>query len=507
MDGFAEKASLYVPLIFMPLLLIALFFAIKQGSSRGKAKMEKIKPEDSGGVKWEDVAGCEAAKAELQEVVSFLVKPEQWKHLGARVPRGVILHGPPGTGKTMLAKAVASEANAHFYAMSASAFVEMYAGVGAARIRSLFKAARKGKKTSIVFIDEIDAIGKKRSSDPSSNETSNTLNQLLTEMDGFSTKTNVIVIAASNLISALDPALLRPGRFDRHVLISQPDMAGRKAILEVHTKDKPLENIKDLEEVARQTSGLAGADLANIANEAAIFAGREKRTTITKQDFSNALERITAGVASNKLILPKEKAIVAHHEAGHALASELLPSINKVHKISIVPRGEALGYAINLPGEDRYLKTADELEDLMVMLLAGRASEQIIFGKTTTGASNDLEKVYELSRQMITDYGFGKDLGMSKLPAGDYSMSESTRTAIDKAQQEITEKAWQRALDLMDVHSEEMKALAEALLKQEVIERDQIVAICKDARERQAKEFAEKVIGSRESIRDTLTKA
>src|SRR5215210_5672837 len=347
----------------------------------------------------------------------------------------------------------------------------MFAGLGAARIRRLFREARKAAP-AIVFIDELDAVGATRGSDMSG-ERDQTLNQLLVEMDGFSTASNVVVMAASNLIEKLDPALLRPGRFDRQIFVAPPDVKGREGILKVHTRDKPLAEV-DLNLVARQTSGLTGADLANICNEAAIFAGRDRRERIHTKDFQAALERVIAGMQSRRVITDHEKEVVAYHEAGHALCSELLESVEKVHRISIIPRGRALGYTLNLPEEDRYLKTRDELLDYLVVLLGGRVTEHIVFGEITTGAADDLKKAHEISRTMVTDYGLGTELQSKQQPAEDYSMSDQTRRMVDEEQQYITDLASRRALELIAENRPLLESFTHTLLDKEVLERDDI---------------------------------
>src|SRR5919112_3315921 len=336
-----------LPIIFMALIAGFLLMTLRY---MPRTKPQQIKPSSASAVRWEDVAGVEESKDELREVVEFLRDPKRFRALGARVPKGILLHGPPGTGKTLLAKAVAHESNATFFAQSAASFVEMFVGLGAARIRRLFRQARKSAP-AIIFIDELDAVGATRGSDVSG-EKDQTLNQLLVEMDGFSTTEDVVVIAASNLLDKLDPALLRPGRFDRQIFVAPPDLSGRIEILKVHSRNKPVGKV-DLDIVARQTAGLTGADLANICNEAAIFAGRKGRDVVLTEDFNSALERVVAGMESRRLMNEHEKRVVAYHEAGHALCSELLPSVEKVHRISIVPRGRALGYTLNLPEEDR----------------------------------------------------------------------------------------------------------------------------------------------------------
>jgi cell division protease FtsH len=468
-DQIEDWAVIWLPIIFMGLIAVVLVMTLRY---LPRTKPQEIKPSSSSSVRWEDVAGADEAKDELREVVEFLRDPKRFRKLGAKVPKGILLHGPPGTGKTLLAKAAANEAEAKFFAQSASSFVEMFAGLGAARIRRLFRHARK-EAPAIVFIDELDAVGATRGKDISG-EKDQTLNQLLVELDGFGSADNVVVIAASNLLEKLDPALLRPGRFDRQILVTAPDLKGRRAILEVHTRNKPLEPGIDLELIARQTSNLTGADLANICNEAAIFAGRDHRETIRTKDFQSALERVIAGMQSRRVITEHEKRVVAYHEAGHALCSELLPSVEKVHRISIIPRGRALGYTLNLPEEDRYLKTKDELLDYMVVLLGGRVTEHIVFGTITTGASDDLRKVHEISRSMITLYGMGTELKSKQLPSDDYSMSDHTRRMIDEEQQYLTDLAHRRALKLVAENRTLLEAFAFTLLENEVLERDDI---------------------------------
>jgi cell division protease FtsH len=458
----------WLPIIFMGLIVVLIGMTMRY---MPRTKPQEIKPESSESIRWSDVAGADEAKEELREVVEFLRDPRRFRKLGAKVPKGILLHGPPGTGKTLLAKAVAHESKAKFFAQSASSFVEMFAGLGAARIRRLFRAARKARP-AIIFIDELDAVGATRGKDISG-EKDQTLNQLLVEMDGFAGTDELVVVAASNLLDKLDPALLRPGRFDRQIFVSPPDLKGRQAILDVHTQDKPLQGV-DLELVARQTSGLTGADLANICNEAAIFAGRKHRERILMVDFVDALERVVAGMQSRRVINDHEKKVVAYHEAGHALCSELLPSVEKVHKISIVPRGKALGYTLNLPEEDRYLKSKEELIDYLVVLLGGRVAEQVVFGAITTGASDDLKKVNEISRAMVAEYGMGTHLNSRRLPADDYSISDATRRMIDDEQQHLTDFAFRRALDLVAGHREAMDGLAARLLEREALEREDI---------------------------------
>ncbi len=467
-QDFQDWAVVWLPIIFMGLLVL-LFGLVLRFMPR--TKPQQIKPESRSAVRWDDVAGVEEAKDELREVVEFLRDPKRFRGLGARVPKGILLHGPPGTGKTLLAKAVANEAKAEFFAQSAASFVEMFVGLGAARIRRLFKAARKAAP-AIVFIDELDAVGATRGHDISG-EKDQTLNQLLVELDGFDDADEVVVIAASNLLEKLDPALLRPGRFDRQIFVSPPDLKGRRAILDVHSRGKPIADV-NLDLIARQTSGLTGADLANICNEAAIFAGRDRRDIISTKDFQAALERVIAGMQSRRVITDHEKKVVAYHEAGHALCSELLASVEKVHRISIIPRGRALGYTLNLPEEDRYLKTKEELLDYLVVLLGGRVTEHLVFGTITTGAADDLKKVHEISRSMVTDYGMGTELQSKRLPADDYSMSDATRRNVDEEQQYIADLAHRRAVKLVAENRRLLEAFAFTLLDQEVLEREDI---------------------------------
>jgi cell division protease FtsH len=438
-----------------------------------RVKPQQIKPASEQSVSFADIAGVDDAKAELQELVEFLRDPKPFQALGATVPKGVLLHGPPGTGKTLLAKAVAHESGAQFFAQSAASFVEMFAGLGAARIRRLFAIARK-HEPAIIFIDELDAVGGRRGSDISG-EKDQTLNQLLVEMDGFATSGRVVVIAASNLLEKLDPALLRPGRFDRQVFVVPPDVKGREGILAVHTRKKPLQDV-DLGLVAQQTSGLTGADLANICNEAAIFAARRGGASITDADFDSALERVIAGVQSRRVLNAHEKRVVAFHEAGHALCGELLPSVDRVHRISIVPRGRTLGYTLNLPAEDRYLKTREELLDYMTVLLGGRVSEQVVFGAITTGASDDLKRVADIAHSMVHEFAMVGG-GVGRAPDGDVRLSETTLRIRDEERHDLIEEARRAAQRMIVAHRPQLDALAHELLEHEVLERGGIERI------------------------------
>src|SRR6266581_2809042 len=383
-------------------VLLYIFWRMLQLMPRVKPATVIVDPQTA--IEWGDIAGADEAKAELLEIVEFLRDPKRFHELGAVVPKGVLLYGPPGTGKTLLARAAANESGAKFYAQSASAFVEMFAGLGAARIRKLFAEARK-HAPAIVFIDELDAVGAQRTGHGFNREQDQTLNQLLVELDGFRSGDQVVVMGASNRLQDLDPALLRPGRFDRQMLVPPPDLAGREAILRVHTRGKPLAADVDLVKVARQTAGLTGADLANIVNEAAIFAGRKELQYIRHVDFEAAMERVISGLQQKRVVTEKEKRILAYHEGGHALMSHLMGDAMTVQKVTIVARGDALGYAFYLPDEERFLLTKEELVDRMTVALAGRAAEQIVFGRVTNGAASDLEKATEIPRAMVFEWG------------------------------------------------------------------------------------------------------
>ncbi len=428
---------------------------------------------------WADVAGLEGAKEELEEVADFLRDPRRFERLGARVPKGILLYGPPGTGKTLLAKAIASEAGAKFYMQSASAFVEMFAGLGAARIRKLFEEARTNAP-SIVFIDELDAVGATRSGHSFNRENDQTLNQLLVELDGFESREQVVVMAASNRLQDLDPALLRPGRFDRQVLIGPPDVSGREEILSVHTRGKPLAADVDLKLVARQTAGLTGAELENIANEAAIFAGREDQQFVHQEHFDAAMERVVAGLQQRRVVTEKEKRILAYHEGGHALMSHLIGDLLPVQKVTIVSRGHALGYTLNLPSEERYLHTTEEFQDLLKVCLAGRAAEQVVFGRVTNGAANDLEKATELARAMVFEYGMSTVVTSRTMRADNYALSEETKRVRDQEQARLTDSAYEDAQRLLRKHRSALDRVANALLEKETLVREELDTLLGD---------------------------
>jgi cell division protease FtsH len=474
--GFPDVQSLlqaWLPIVFMGLIVVAVFVLMRL---MPRTRPAQIKADSAPPIEWADIAGADEAKDELREVVDYLRDPKRFRDLGAKVPKGILLHGPPGTGKTLLAKAVAHESGATFFSQSAASFVEMFVGVGAARIRHLFKAARK-KAPAIVFIDELDAVGGHRGHDVSG-ERDQTLNQLLVELDGFTSRKEVVVIAASNLLEKLDPALLRPGRFDRQIFVSPPDVVGRERILGVHSQNKPLADDVDMKLLSRQTAGLTGADLANLCNEAAIFAGRRDANRVAMCDFDAALERVVAGVQSRRTMTEHEKRVVAYHEGGHALCGELLPSVDRVHRISIVPRGRALGYTLNLPGEDRYLKTREELIDFMTMLLGGRAAEQLVFGSITTGASDDLKRVAEIAHSMVHEYAMGT--GSTSLRALGDDAAESTKRRRDDEVRELADEAFRAALAIIDSHRPVLDSLAGTLLTNEVLERADIDRIIGD---------------------------
>ena len=472
---FRDGIAAWLPLFFAVLLVLMVYILWRTLQVMPRVTASKTITSDSK-VSWEDVAGLDEAKEELREVIDFLREPVRFGRLGARVPKGILLYGPPGTGKTLLAKAIASEAGARFYAQSASAFVEMFAGLGAARIRKLFEEARKNAP-AIVFIDELDAVGAQRTGHGFSREQDQTLNQLLVELDGFAARDQVIVMGASNRLQDLDTALLRPGRFDRQVLVAAPDLAGREQILKVHVRGKPLSPDVDLKSIARQTSGLTGAELENIANEAAIIAGRSSQTAIRQSDFEDAMERVVAGLQQRKVMTEKERRILAYHEAGHAVMSHLTGDLLPVHKVTIVSRGQALGYTLNLPSEERYLHTAEEFADLLKVYLGGRAAEQIVFGRVTNGAANDLEKATGLARSMIFEYGMGEVVSSRTMRADNYALSEETKRLRDQEQARLTDVAFADAVRLLTKHRASLDRVATALLQKETLGREEMLEL------------------------------
>ncbi len=483
----------------LPLILISafFFFIFRQAQSSGNQAMAFGKSKarmftgEKPTVTFDDVAGVEEAKQELAEVVEFLKEPQKFIALGARIPKGVILVGAPGTGKTLMAKAVSGEAGVPFFSISGSEFVEMFVGVGASRVRDLFDQAKRNSPC-IVFIDEIDAVGRHRGAGlgGSHDEREQTLNQILVEMDGFGTDTNIIVVAATNRPDILDPALLRPGRFDRHVVLDRPDIRGRRAILDVHVRGKPLGRGVDLDVLARQTPGFVGADIENMVNEAAILAARRNKKSIEMDDFQEAVERVLAGPErKSRIITNDEKRVLAYHEAGHALVQDKLPNGDPVHKVSIVARGMNLGYTIAMPEQDRYLYTQDKFEDEIAGMLAGRAAEEMVFGDRWTGASDDLERATKLARKMVTAYGMSKRLGpltfgdrdelvfLGREIAEQRNYSEQVAEEIDSEVRRIIEQAYDRAKGILSDYRDRLDALARRLIEIETLERAEFKAI------------------------------
>jgi cell division protease FtsH len=464
--------------VFMALLLFVFMRMMRM--TVGSTKPETVKASKGRPVAWDEVQGVDAAKDELLDVAEWLREPDRFRELGAAAPRGVLLYGPPGTGKTMLARAVAAQANCDFYAASGSAFVEMFVGRGAARIRRLFKEARKSGR-AVIFIDELDAIGGHRSGggDGGTSEREQALNQLLVELDGFEKEEGtVIVLAASNNVDKLDRALLRPGRFDRQVLVAPPDRDGREAILRAHADGKPLADDLDLTDVARKTTGMTGAQLANALNEAAIIAGRAGKRAIHRDEVDEALLRQSVGAAQARRLSTKERRIVAYHEAGHALCRKLL-GLDPPEILSIVPRGPALGFVGHSPTEDSYLKSRDELVDEVVTLLGGRAAEEEVFGESYSGAVDDLARVHRVCAQMVGEFGMGVALDHDgpppiAMPTGDYAVSDATRRDVDLASMTLAREAFRRAHALLTANRECLDDLAETALERETLTREEL---------------------------------
>ena len=489
----------YLVSMLLPILIFLVFYAWMSRRMAGGAQgvmsfnqnKSKLVAENDTGIRFADVAGEDEAKAELVEVVDFLKDPQKYTDMGAHIPKGVLLVGPPGTGKTLLAKAVAGEAGVPFFRMSGADFVEMFVGVGAARVRDLFKQAKE-KSPCNIFIDEIDAIGRKRSdaSIGGNDEREQTLNQLLVEMDGFDSRTGVIILGATNRAEVLDPALLRPGRFDRQVLVDKPDLKGREAILRIHTKNMKLSPDVDLKKIAQGSAGLAGADLANIANEAALQAVRLGHTAVTQTDFEEAIEKSIAGLERKSRVLDeKERIRVAYHETGHALTAFLTPGSSPVTKISIIPRGYgALGYTLQYPTEDRFILSESELLGSVDVMLGGRAAEEAIFGDISTGASNDISRASDTVRQMITEYGMSGKFRNMTLPktnsgidgvAGSREYSESTQEYIDNETERILGDRYSIVLENLRKNREALESITKALLEKEVLEGDEFEALAK----------------------------
>jgi len=483
--------SVILPNLFIFLFIGAfMWYMLRQTQSGNNQAMSfgrsraRLLAGDKPAITFTDVAGVEEAKVELSEIVEFLKFPDKFTTLGARIPKGVLLVGPPGTGKTLLSKAVAGEAGVPFFSISGSEFVEMFVGVGASRVRDLFDQAKKNSPC-IVFVDEIDAVGRQRGAGLGGghDEREQTLNQLLVEMDGFETNTHVIVIAATNRPDVLDPALLRPGRFDRHVTLDRPDIRGRRAILEVHARNKPFDQPVDLEVLARQTPGFSGADLSNLINEAAILAARNNKKVIGQTELEESIARVIAGPERrSRMITESEKTVIAYHEIGHALVAKTLPKADPVHKVTIVSRGMALGWTMQLPTEDKYLVSRSELDDQLAVMLGGRVAEEIIFGDMTSGASDDIERATKLARRMVTQWGMSEKLGpltfghkeelvfLGRDLGEQRNYSEEVAGEIDKEVHRLIESAYQRARKILVERREKMVELAEYLKHEETID-------------------------------------
>lgn len=494
------STALWIGLIgdLLPVLLVAglIYFFIRQSQGgnrmmsfgRSQAKMNV----DTGNkVSFSDVAGLTEEKQELEEVVDFLKNPKRYLEMGARIPKGILLFGPPGTGKTLLARAVAGEAGVPFFSDSGSGFVEMFVGVGASRVRDLFEQAKKNSPC-ILFIDELDAVGRVRGAGygGGNDEREQTLNQLLVEMDGFGVNEGIILMAATNRPDVLDPALLRPGRFDRQIIVHRPDQAGRIEILQVHTKNKPLSDDVELRSIAKQTPGFTGADLANLANEAALMAARMRQKKVSMQNFQEAAERVMAGPQKkSRVISDVEKRIVAYHESGHTLVGMLVPNGDPIHKVTIIPRGMAMGYTMPVPKEDRYLITKEQILDKVAMSLGGRAAEQIVFGEISTGAQDDLEKSTSMVKQMITEYGMSEELGpltwgsrqgqvfLGRDLGRSSNYSEDVASKIDVAIRHVVMEQYERAKALLLQHRPALNRIAMLLLEKETVESGELLSI------------------------------
>ena len=494
--GFQDYFIAFLPWLFIAGFMFFMFSQVRSNGNQvmqfGKSKAKEV-DEQLPKVTFKDVAGAEEAKEELEEIKEFLKSPEKFNNLGAKIPKGVLLVGPPGTGKTLLARAVAGESEVPFYSISGSDFVEMFVGVGASRVRDLFKKAKESAP-SIIFIDEIDAVGRMRGAGLGGghDEREQTLNQLLVEMDGFESNQGVILMAATNRPDVLDPALLRPGRFDRQVIVDRPDLNGRTEILKVHAKDKPLAKNINLKTVAKQTPGFTGADLANLLNEAALLTARKNKKKVSIQDIENSIDRVLAGPEKkSRLMSDQEKLIIAYHETGHALVGWALPNADPIHKVTIIPRGRALGYTQALPEGEKYLTSKAELKDRLAMLMGGRVAEEIIFADPTTGASNDIEKATEIARKMVMEFGMSEKLGPMLYGKGsnevflgrDYGRqqdySDEVASSIDDEVKSLLSDAHIIAGKILKKFKKQMEIMVKVLIEKETIDRDEVAKIFK----------------------------
>jgi len=494
--GFQDYFIAFLPWLFLAGFMFYMFSQVRTNGNQimqfGKSKAKEM-DEETPKVTFKDVAGAEEAKEELEEIKEFLKSPEKFNNLGAKIPKGVLLVGPPGTGKTLLARAVAGESNVPFYSISGSDFVEMFVGVGASRVRDLFKKAKESSP-AIIFIDEIDAVGRMRGAGLGGghDEREQTLNQLLVEMDGFESNQGVILMAATNRPDVLDPALLRPGRFDRQVIVDRPDLDGRTQILKVHSKDKPLVKSIDLKTIAKQTPGFTGADLANLLNESALLAARKNKKTISNTDIENSIDRVLAGPEKkSRLMSEEEKKIIAYHETGHALVGWALPNADPIHKVTIIPRGRALGYTQALPESEKYLSSKAELKDRLAMLMGGRVAEELVFKDPTTGASNDIEKATDIARRMVMEFGMSDKLGPMLFGKGsnevflgrDYGRqqdySDEVASSIDDEVKILLNDAHVTAGKILKKFKKQMDAMVDILMEKETIDREEVAKVFK----------------------------
>ena len=524
-----QKGSAILSFLFqlIPVVLIigAFIWIMNQSQGAGGGRVmqfgksrAKVVSKDQPKTSFTDVAGVDEAIEELQEVKEYLQNPAKFQAMGAKIPRGVLLYGPPGAGKTLLARAVAGEAGVPFYSISGSDFVEMFVGVGAARVRDLFEQA-KTNAPAIVFIDEIDAVGRHRGAGLGGghDEREQTLNQLLVEMDGFDQRTAVILMAATNRPDILDPALLRPGRFDRHVVIDRPDLEGRKGILRVHARGKPFDETVALDTVAKRTPGFTGADLANVINESALLAARWGKKAIGMREVDEAIDRVMAGPErKSRIMSDREKRVIAYHESGHALAAHVLPNTDPVHKISVIARGRALGYTLTLPEEDKFMMTREELSDELAMLLGGRVAEELIVGDITTGAANDIERATKIARQMVTEYGMSDAIGPLTLGQKQHEVflgrdfaaqpdySEQVAFEIDNEVRRMIDQAHDEALDILQEQRQKLDQMAALLIERETIDKEEVERLLTDVPKRAQRDQAVRGAGlavSRRAVR------